>query len=135
MSKPRYDWWPYAKGMIRRYPQLKEKYADLHTQSITPAYAEQVGSGSVGRTIEDISLRELPTTEQREYEAVRKAIEITEHYNNGRDRLKVISLVLWKQTHTLEGAALQIPCSIRTAQEWHRQFIRLVASYYGLLDI
>ena len=20
MSTPRYDWWPYAKGMIRRYP-------------------------------------------------------------------------------------------------------------------
>lgn len=123
------------KGMIRRYPQLKEKYDDLHTTSLTADYSGSVHGTEVSRTIENVAVKELPTTEQREYEAVRKAIELTEHYNNGRDRLSVIDLVLWRQTHTLEGAALQIPCSIRTAQEWHRQFIRLVASYYGLLDI
>lgn len=22
MSRPRYDWWAYVKGMIRRYPSL-----------------------------------------------------------------------------------------------------------------
>lgn len=26
MSRPRYDWWPYVKGMIRRYPALAEQY-------------------------------------------------------------------------------------------------------------
>ena len=121
--------------MIRRWPKLKEKYADLHSQSITPAYKEQIGGGSASRAVEDISLRELPTTEQREFEAVRQAIEVTERYSNGRDRLMVINLVLWKQTHTLEGAALQIPCSSATAKRYHGEFIRLVASYYGLMDI
>ena len=26
MSKPRYDWWSYVKGMIRRYPELRRRY-------------------------------------------------------------------------------------------------------------
>lgn len=134
MSRPRYDWWPYAKGMIRRHPKLKEKYADLHSQSLSASLSGMPSGTEVSRSTENVALRELPTTEQREYEAVRQAIEATERYNNGTDRLKVISLVLWKQTHTLEGAALQVPCSIATAKRYHGEFIRLVASFYGLMD-
>ena len=66
--------------------------------------------------------------------AVRRAVETTEHYRNGQERLKVIELVLWKKTHNLQGAALQIPCHVDTAKVWHGDFIRLVASYYGLMD-
>lgn len=81
-----------------------------------------------------LAIRELPSTSQREYEAVRRAVETTEHYRNGQERLKVIELVLWKKTHNLQGAALQIPCHVDTAKVWHGDFIRLVASYYGLMD-
>ena len=28
MSTPRYDWWPYVKGMIRRYPELCRRDRD-----------------------------------------------------------------------------------------------------------
>lgn len=81
-----------------------------------------------------IAIRELPTNKQREYEAVRKAIEITEQYPNGKQRLAVIRLVLWDRQYTLEGAAMKIPCSESHAKEWHGDFIRLVASNYGMLD-
>ena len=84
--------------------------------------------------VEGLAIRELPSTSQREYEAVRRAVETTEHYRNGQERLKVIELVLWKKTHNLQGAALQIPCHVDTAKVWHGDFIRLVASYYGLMD-
>lgn len=134
MSKPRYDWWPYVKGMIRRYPALKAQYADLHSQSMTADYSGMPRSGSPSRSTEAASLRELPTTAQREYEAVRRAIETTERYRNGRDRLYVIKLVLWDRSHTLEGAALMVPCSVITAKRWHGEFIQMVAGYYGLLD-
>ena len=134
MSKPRYDWWPYVKGMIRRYPALKAQYADLHSQSVTPSYSGMPGGGGDGRTLERIAVRELPGTRQREYEAVRRAIQTTGHYPNGGDRLKVIRLVLWDRSHTLEGAAMIVPCSIRHAKEWHGDFIRLVALYFGLMD-
>lgn len=135
MSKPRYDWWPYVKGMIRRYPALKEEYRELHSQSVTANYSGMSrGGNGVSRGTEQIALRELPSTKQREYEAVRRAIETTLCRSNGQYVLQVIDLVLWKKSHTLEGAALCIPCHYKTAQGWHNEFIRLVALCFGLMD-
>lgn len=134
MSRPRYDWWPYVKGMIRRYPALKAELAELRTQTITPGYSAVSGGSGAGRAVEAVALRELPTTRQREHEAVRKAIAATERMGGGRDRLKVIDLVFWKRSHTLDGAALMVPCSYMTARRYHSEFIMLVASFYGLLD-
>lgn len=134
MSSPRYDWWSYVKGMIRRYPALKVEYADLHTQSVTPNYSGMTGGSGAGRAVEEIALRELPTTRQREYEAVRQAVEKTKRMRCGRDRLRLIDMVFWMKTHTLAGAALAIPCHYNTAQKYHSEFIMLVAAAYGLLD-
>ena len=39
MSRPRYDWWPYVKGMIRRYPALRAQYTDLHSPGVTAGYS------------------------------------------------------------------------------------------------
>ena len=134
MSRPRYDWWSYVKGMIRRYPALREQYRELHSSSMVADYSGMPRGGGGGRGLEEVAVRELPSTSQREYEAVRRAIATTERYRNGVDRLKVIDLVLWRKSHTLEGAALMVPCSARHAKEWHGEFIRLVAGYYGLMD-
>lgn len=134
VSRPRHDWWPYVKGMIRRYPELKEQYEELHTVSTVANYAGIPGGGGDGRALERVAIRELPSTTQREYEAVRRAVCATERYRNGADRLKVIRLVLWDRSHTLEGAALAVPCSMATVWRWHSDFIRLVAANYGLLD-
>lgn len=84
--------------------------------------------------MEELAIRELPCTEQREYEAVRRAIETTERYKNGQERLKVVDLVFWKRSHTLEGAALAVHCSTITAKRWHGEFIHTVAKFYGFLD-
>ena len=65
--------------------------------------------------------------------AVEDAIAETEQLVDGAERLRLIDLVLWKRTHTLQGAALACYVSERTAQEWHRQFIRLVGQKRGLL--
>lgn len=134
LSRPRYDWWPYVKGMIRRYPALKEQYAELHTSSMTANYSGMPRSGAVSRGTEDIAARELPSTRQREYEAVRLAIQQTERYPNGRERLAIIRMVLWDRQYTLEGAALMVPCSAMTARRYHTAFIMRVAKNFGLLD-
>lgn len=63
---------------------------------------------------------------EEERRAVRLALEETERMNNGADRLKIARLVLLEGSHTLAGAALQIPCSERTAQRYHADFIRAV---------
>ena len=70
----------------------------------------------------------------REQSAVQKAIDQTEAMNNGTERLQVINLVFFKETHTLEGAALMVPCTYDTAQKYHAQFIKAVARNFGLLD-
>lgn len=134
MSKPRYKWWGYIKNIIRDYPRLKQEYEALHEQSVTANASGMPGGGTVSRGTEDIAIRELPNTSQREYEAVKQAIAVTERMNASRDRLKIINLVFWKKTHTLEGAALTIPCSYRTARRYHESFIELVAEKYGLMD-
>lgn len=68
-----------------------------------------------------------------EISAVEAAIEETKQLIDGAERLRLIDLVLWKRTHTLQGAAMAVYVSERTAQEWHRQFIRLVGQKRGLL--
>ena len=120
--------------MIRRYPVLVEQYLDLHTPSVSADHSGSLEGGSSDRDLEALAIRELPGTKQREYEAVRRAVAATERMRNGRDRLKVVRMVLWDRTCTLEGAALAIPCHYKTAQGWHNEFIRLVATNYGLMD-
>lgn len=134
MSSPRYDWWGYVKGMVRRYPALCMEHNELLEQSITVNYEAAGHSSGVSRAVENITIRELPTTRAREYWAVTRAIEKTRRYPNGKDRMKVIDLVYWKQSHTLVGAARASYLSERSARRYHTEFIRLVASYYGLMD-
>lgn len=65
-----------------------------------------------------------------EARAVRAAIGETERMCAGRDRLEIIRMVLLEGTHTLAGAALQIPISERTAQRYHADFIRCVGRHF-----
>lgn len=66
-----------------------------------------------------------------EFSAVKSAVEITGRMPNGADRLKVIELVLWKGTHKVPGAALQVHCSERTAWRWQSAFIKETARNFN----
>lgn len=134
MSRPRYIWWSYAKAMIRQYPDLKQEYEDLHSQNVTASITGMPGGGSATRTTEVIALRQLPPVKQKEFDSVDMAIRTTRRMPNGRDRLKVIDLVLWKAETTIEGAAQRIHCSKETAWRYHRDFVRLVGKCHGLID-
>ena len=70
----------------------------------------------------------------REHEAVKKAVGDTLKLDGGTNRMSVISMVHWKQTHTLEGAALAVPCGYATAARWQRRFFEEVARNRDLLD-
>jgi len=61
--------------------------------------------------------------------AVELAIKQIQALPDGYDRLRFIELVFWKR-HTVAGAAIKIPCSERTAQRWHADFIRRVAKNF-----
>lgn len=71
---------------------------------------------------------------KQEFESVQAAIEATERMDGGEVRLKVIRMVYWDGTHTLNGAALEIPCDRSTAARWQRKFFEDVARNRGLLD-
>ena len=134
MSKPRYKWWGYIRGVVRAYPELKKEYEELHLQSLTAGMSGMPGSGGVSRKTEDIAVRELPYTKQREYESVRRAIETTKAMPNGSQRLRIIEMVYWKRSHTVEGASIRVGYSPDRGKQLHGDFIRLVAKNYGLMD-
>lgn len=134
MSKPRYRWWGYIKNVIRAYPELKKEYEELHEQSVTANASGMPGGGGISRGTESIAIRELPYTKQREYEAVRRAVGYTLSYPNGKERVEIISLMYWKCSHTLAGAALKVGYSYDSAKRIHKDFVIAVAAFYGLLD-
>lgn len=103
---PRYIWWGYAKAMIRQYPKLQ-------------------AAGDA---------QQLPATQQKEYEAVKKALEITQKKSNGENRIAVIDYVLWQKKCCIDQAAALLYVSETTARRYHGEFVRLVGECYGLTE-
>ena len=134
MSSPRYDWWPYVKGMIRRYPELCVRQEELRRTKMSPNLTGMPSAhGQTSDPVADAALRELPEINRREMEAVRQAIAETLTLDTGEERLQVIRCVFWDKTHTLEGAAMKLHISYVTARRWHGEFIRLVGKVFGFL--
>ena len=134
MSTPRYDWWPYVKGMIRRYPDLCLKEAALHDTAITANISGMPGSGKRTDKTADAALRTLPEVNRRELEAVRAAICHIEGLHSGKERMELVKLYYWKRSHTLFGAANAIHVSEKTALRWNRDFVMQVAENFGLIE-
>ena len=131
MSKPRYRWWGYIRNVIRAYPELKKEYEELHQQSVTANTSGMSGGNGVSRGTENVALRELPRTKQKEYDAVYRAIEITKRMPNGHIRLKIIDLVFWKETKNLRDAGDSVGYAYKTARKIQGDFIKLTADLYG----
>ena len=117
MSSPRYDWWSYAKGMTRRYPQLKQQ-------------AQALGVGADGEAV----LQGFPRIRMRELAAVQQALDQIGQLHRGPERLQMIRMVYWNRSHTLVGAALRLGISEMTAKRWNGEFLRAVGRAFGLMD-
>lgn len=63
--------------------------------------------------------------------AIKQALQDTARMRDGKDRLKLINLVLFEKSHTVDGAAFTIGVSERTAKRWKRAFINAVAKRMG----
>lgn len=132
MSSPRYRWWGFARRMIRDYRSLKIQYEDLHSQSITAGTSGMPRGSGNSSVVESLALRQLPKDDQRVYDAVSRAVEITNLLPDGELKLALIRYVYWnKQQHPVKDAALQLHISRRTAERWHAEFVRLVGKCYG----
>ena len=144
MSKPKYLWWNYVRKVIRNYPKRCEEYNALHEVAVTKhvtSYKDANGelcdcystsSGGNGRTVENVSLRELPRQDQKEYDAVRLAFSLTQTAPDGESRVRFIRLYYYSGL-TLSASAYRVYISPKTAERWNGTFVRLVAKNLGLL--
>ena len=121
------------KNIIRAYPDYCRELESMKEQSITAAYNSAPHGNGISNPVEALALRELPHTEQKEYDAVVGAISMTKRLKDGEERLRLIEMVFWKKTHTLQGAAMACNVSYGTAKRWHNKFIEATARCYGLL--
>lgn len=89
------------------------------------------GSGSRS-VVESLAMRQLTRDDQYVYDAVSRAVEITNLLPDGELKLALIRYVYWnKQQHPVKDAALHLYISRRTAERWHAEFVRLVGKCYG----
>lgn len=106
MSKPRYKWWGYVRAMIRDYPNAAANRGKMRKGSVA----------------------------FKELQAVEQAVRETQALPDGQLHLKLIGLVFWRDTHTLQGAARVCGASYSTAKRWVAAFILAVARAYGLME-
>lgn len=127
MSKPRYKWWGYIRRVLYDYPRLRGELDEL--QKPMQSKGEQVCRGSgVGRPVEMLSTVTLPDRQdQRELEAVEKALSKVDDISQ-----KLVEMVFFNETQTLEGAAQRLSISYRTARRRQTWVILSVAENLGL---
>lgn len=106
MGKSKFNWWPFVVNMTRDHP----------------IYTSQVGQAV-----------RLSPQEQREYDTVCKAIEVTREMPDGKTRLDVVELTLWAGTHNTLSAADELGISPYAARQIRWQFVLLVGHLYGFL--
>ena len=133
MSKPRYNWWGFALAMIRDYPNRQKELKELHEQKITANLNGMPGSHTASRTTEGIALKQLKPQEQREFDAVDRAIKRTKGMTEPKLRMEVVKITLWKG-YNIRTAATCLSVSERTARRYRWQFVLLVGYKYGFLS-
>jgi len=133
MSKPRYKWWSYVKWMIRLYPERMTELRRRQEASVTVRYGAAPGGGGLSRVTEDRGTVSLGKTVDREMAAVEKAIRETEGMETGAARLRIIELVYWKESRTLQGACDAVHVAYDTGKVYHAEFVRCVAKHFDLL--
>lgn len=133
MGKSKDNWREETRKIIRAYPALLREENGLRDCRITPSYTGMPGGGNGSSKTETAALKELSPKKQRELDAVKRAIATTGRYRNAEDRLKVIELVYWRKSHTLQGAAQFCNYSYAAAKEWNAEFIGLVDAYMRIL--
>lgn len=128
MARRSNGWRNAARSAAYDYPRLCRELRDLQAQSVTPKLSGMPGGGEPGRSTEDAALRQLPWSQQRRLDAVEQALDVSSRLTSGLSRVKLIELVYFTRRFTLDGAAMQIPCSVQTAWTWNNDFLLLVWS-------
>ncbi len=131
MSRQPYD--GYVLNVVRLYPRLVEQLEEKRAAAMSLTAAGGAGGASLpGKPTERAALVTLGEQEQRWLEAVAGAIRDTKALSDGAERLRLIDLLFWRRTHTMQGAALKLHISYRTARRRRWDFLRLVEEKLNL---
>lgn len=132
MSKPRYNWWPFVLNIIHDYPERRAELKKLKEQKVTASMTGMPKASGNGRGVENLAIKSLRPQEQKEHDAVMMAVNRTKIMPDGKLRLGVVRLTLWRNFN-IAGAAMQLNVSERTARRYRWQFILLTGCVYGFL--
>lgn len=125
----RNTWRQAARAAAFSYPELRRELDAL--QAGTGRELDGLpGSRDARRSTEDAALRELEYWKQRRLEAVEQALSVIADFSNGPSRVKLVELVYFTRRFTVEGAAMQIPISVRQAYQWNDEYLKQV---WGIL--
>ena len=125
----RNTWRQAARAAAFSYPELRRELDAL--QAGTGRDLDGLpGSRDARRSTEDAALRELEYWKQRRLEAVEQALSVIADFSNGPSRVKLVELVYFTRRFTVEGAAMQIPISVRQAYQWNDEYLKQV---WGIL--
>ena len=127
------DWRRQARRALRAYPALKKKQGE-NDMTITPVYGGAAVQHEATRTTENAALRSILTdAEANIISAVELAMYMQRQYQNGAERIRMMELVYFKHTHTIEGAADIVHYSPDAVWRWNTEI--LIAVYAGLKTV
>lgn len=126
MARRSNGWRHAARSAAYDYPKLRQALRDLQAMPVTASLSGMPHGGEPGRSTEDAALRQLPAAQQRRLDAVEQAVVISSQLTSGPSRVKLVEMVYFTRRFTVEGAAMQIPISVRQAWAWNNDFLLLV---------
>ena len=119
-------WRNEARRALRDYPRIKRRQGDNEMQ-ITPVYGGAAVQHSASRTTENVALRStLTDREENVISAVEFMVAMQSRYYNADARMKMLSLVYFRRTHTMQGAAMEVGYNINTVKSWNTEMLTAV---------
>lgn len=94
----------YIKNILQSYPKIRAKRPEERTRN-----------------------------EQRRFDAVSALLTQVDRMEDAGYKRKLIDIVYFKRSHTLCGAAMQIPVCERTAQAWNAEFMDAMSQIIDLM--
>ena len=120
-------WRAEARRALRDYPRIKRRQGETGEMQITPMYGGAAVQHSASRTTENVALRStLTEREENVISAVEFMMAMQSRYYNADARKQMLSLVYFRRTHTMQGAAMEVGYNINTVKSWNTEMLTAV---------
>lgn len=130
-------WIDQARQIAKEY---RSNCRELEELQKTRTYAQQSSGGTgrsrkiskpVERAVEQIAEQERMEHLKKSIKAVDFALEMVSLKPNGADTRKLFDMLYYHKSHTMLGAAQELHISERTAKNYNKYFLKVVAIKMG----